>query len=226
MSKREKKAAATREAILNAAMRVVGKHGYGKASIARIADEAGVAHGLIYTYFKNQQDLFNQLLPHVGEAMLRYIAEQIADSQSLAERERRGLDANFDYLARHPAIHRILNEAAFFAPPVHQAYLRRMASGYTRSLKRGHEAGELKGFDADELEVLAYMMIGAREFLLERYASRDGTIEDLPEPVKRTYLKAFCRCFGLEDASFDNNSNDDKTRDVADRRDAQENHHS
>ncbi|WP_342641034.1 TetR/AcrR family transcriptional regulator [Rhodoligotrophos ferricapiens] len=204
MARREEKAAATREAILKAAMRVVGRHGYGKASIARIAEEAGVAHGLIYVYFKNQQDLFDQLLPYVGEVMLRHIADQIAETEHLADRERRGLNANFEFMQKNPAMHRIFNEAAFFAQPVHQAFLRRMASGYTRSLKRSYDTGELKGFGEDELEVLAYMMIGAREFLLERYAVRDGLINDLPEPVKCTYLKAFIRCFGLDENEVEN----------------------
>lgn len=198
MAKRAEKALATRQAILDAAAVVVGRHGYAKASIGRIAEEAGVAHGLIYLYFKNQQDLFDQLLPHVGETMLRYIARATLDARSFAERERKGLDANFAYLQRHPALHRILNEAAFFAPEAHQQYLRLMARGYTRSLQRGWAAGEVKGYDESELEVIAYMMIGAREYLLERYAARGGQIDALPDHVKRTYLHMVARSLGID----------------------------
>lgn len=198
MAKRAEKAQATRQAILDAAAVVVGQRGYAKASVGRIADEAGVAQGLIYLYFENQQDLFDQLLPHVGEAMLRYIAEATMDAQTFAERECKGLDANFDYLRRHPALHRILNEAAFFAPEAHQQYLRRMAGGYTRSLKKGWAAGEISGYDESELEVIAYMIIGAREYLLERYASRGTEIDELPDHVKRTYLRMVARSLGLK----------------------------
>ncbi len=202
MAKRAEKAQATRQAILDAAAVVVGRHGYGKASIGRIAEEAGVAHGLIYLYFKNQQDLFDQLLPHVGEAMLRYIAEATLDAATFSERERRGLDANFAFLQRHPALHRILNEAAFFAPEAHQQYLRRMAGGYTRSLQRGWAAGEITGYDESELEVIAYMMIGAREYLLERYAAQGTAISDLPAEVKMTYLRMVARSLGLDSRSM------------------------
>lgn len=203
MGKRQQKAEATREAILNAAAKVVGRYGYGKATIARIAAEAGVAHGLIYLYFENQQDLFDQLLPSIGETMLRYIGEQISHARTTADRERLGLKANFEYLQKHPALHRILNEAAFFAPEAHHAYLRRMADGYTRSLQRGYDSGEVRGYERDELEVLAYMVIGAREFLLERYAVQDGAIHDLPDEVKRTYLKAVARSLGIDPARMD-----------------------
>lgn len=198
MGRRQQKAEATREAILQAAARVVGRVGYAKASIARIAEEANVAHGLIYLYFDNQQDLFNQLLPHVGEAMLTHIREEAGRALTVQERERRGLKANFEYLNRHPDLHRILNEAAFFAPEAHHAYLKRMASGYTRSLRRGFEAGEISGYDAEELEILAFMMIGAREYLLERYMAHDGVIDPMPEKVRRTYLKTVARGLGID----------------------------
>ncbi len=202
MAKRAQKAQATRQAILDAAAVVVGRHGYGKASIGRIAEEAGVAHGLIYLYFKNQQDLFDQLLPHVGESMLRFIAEATQDAKTFTERERKGLDANFAYLQHHPALHRILNEAAFFAPHAHQQYLRRMAGGYTRSLHRGWLAGEITGYDEADLEVIAYMMIGAREYLLERYAARGSEIADLPDTVKMTYLRIVARSLGLDSSAI------------------------
>lgn len=198
MGKRQEKAVATREAILQAAARVVGRVGYAKASIARIAEEAGVAHGLIYLYFKNQQDLFDQLLPSVGEEMLRYIGQRAGRAETAADRERLGLKANFEYLNRHPALHRILNEAAFFAPEAHHNYLKRMAEGYTRSLRRGYEAREFDGYDPEELEILAFMMIGAREYLLERYMAHDGKIDPLPEKVRRTYLKTVARGLGLD----------------------------
>ncbi|MEY8839001.1 TetR/AcrR family transcriptional regulator [Cribrihabitans sp. XS_ASV171] len=202
MAKRAEKAQATRKAILDAAAVVVGRHGYGKASIGRIAEEAGVAHGLIYRYFENQQDLFDQLLPHVGEEMLRYIAKATLDAKTFAERERQGLDANFAFLEKNPALHRILNEAAFFAPEAHQQYLRRMASGYTRSLHRGWAAQEISGYDESELEVIGYMMIGAREYLLERFAVQGTSIDALPDHVKRTYLRVVSRSLGIDPAKM------------------------
>lgn len=78
-----------------------------------------------------------------------------------------------------------------------------MADGYTRSLQRGYDSGEVQGYERDELEVLAYMVIGAREFLLERYAVQDGAIHDLPDEVKRTYLKAVARSLGIDPARMD-----------------------
>ena len=105
--------------------------------------------------------------------------------------------------------------AAFFAPEAHQVYLKRMSTAYTRSLRRGHDAGEIEGYDADELEILAVMMIGAREYLLERYMAHGGQIDPMPEKVRRTYLKAVARSLCIDPNAV--LSGQVKRDDVADR---------
>lgn len=59
-----------REKILEAALAVLGREGYQNTSIKAIAEEAGVAQGLIHYYFKSKQEL-------VSAALLR-CTEQIA----------------------------------------------------------------------------------------------------------------------------------------------------
>ena len=197
-SKREKRAREAREAIFTAAAKVVGRVGYGKASMAAIAAEANISYGKIYLYFENQQDLFNKLLPHIGEAMLNYIAEKTRHAKSTAERERLGIEANLHYVHTHPELHRVLNEAAFFAPESYRAYFGRMVESYRRSLLKGIRNGELRHYSDEETETLALMFIGAREYMLQHYTVQDGVIEEPPPAVQRTYLKAFALALGLD----------------------------
>ncbi len=49
--------AASRERILEAAFSVLSRQGYEKTSIKEIAEEAGVAQGLVHYYFKSKQQL-------------------------------------------------------------------------------------------------------------------------------------------------------------------------
>ena len=197
MGKRAQKAKETKEAIYQAAAKVVGRVGYAKASMAAIAAEAGVSYGGIYLYFENQQDLFNKLLPHIGEAMLTYIAEETKGARTTAERERLGLQANLTYVHRNPELHRVLNEAAFFAPDSYKTYFKRMVDGYRRSLQLGIRKGELQHFTEEETETLALMFIGAREYMLQRYSVRDDLIEMPPVEVQHTYLKAYAMALGF-----------------------------
>jgi len=48
----------TRADLLEAAARVFKRHGYERASIAEIADEAGYSHGAVYSNFDGKDDLF------------------------------------------------------------------------------------------------------------------------------------------------------------------------
>ena len=59
----------TREKILQAAFRVLSRQGYENASIKEIAEEAGVAQGLVHYYFKSKQQLVLGVLAIVCQDM-------------------------------------------------------------------------------------------------------------------------------------------------------------
>lgn len=185
------KNAETRRRLIDAAAVVVGRHGYAGASIARITSEAGVAHGTFYLHFANQQALFDVLLPELGRAMLDSLTAAIKDSQSLEEIERRGLIANFEYLARHPEIYRVMNEAELYAPAAFRQHLQEIQTRYVRSLRRSRDHGGLRDFADTELETVAALLTGARAYLLMMFC-RDGNAIRPVEPSRlETYLDVF-----------------------------------
>ncbi len=51
-----------RKVITQAAMKMFSDEGYQSSSISKIAKEAGVSKGLIYTYFENKEDLLRQVI--------------------------------------------------------------------------------------------------------------------------------------------------------------------
>jgi len=59
----------TREKILQAAFTVLSRQGYGNTSIKEIAEEAGVAQGLVHYYFKSKQLLVLEVLNFVCKKM-------------------------------------------------------------------------------------------------------------------------------------------------------------
>jgi AcrR family transcriptional regulator len=64
-----------REKILQAAFAVLSRQGYENVSIKDIADEAGVAQGLVHYYFKSKQQLVLAVLFEVCRKMNVYTAE-------------------------------------------------------------------------------------------------------------------------------------------------------
>jgi AcrR family transcriptional regulator len=62
MAKRtQEQAAETREAVLRAARQLFASQGYAAASVAAIAEAAGVTKGALFHHFKNKEELFLQI---------------------------------------------------------------------------------------------------------------------------------------------------------------------
>lgn len=75
----------SREKILQAAFAVLSREGYENTSIHDIAEEAGVAQGLVHYYFKSKQKLVLAVLFEVCQKMNVYTAEGTAGALAAFE---------------------------------------------------------------------------------------------------------------------------------------------
>jgi len=82
-----------RRAILDAAERVFGDHGYAETTIDAVAAEAGISKGSIYNYFQGKEDLFVQVFSRVADAGYGQAQRLIDSDRPPAEK----LDALVDY---------------------------------------------------------------------------------------------------------------------------------
>src|SRR5687768_14860013 len=64
-----------RRQILDAAIRVFARQGYNACRVSDIADEAGVAYGLVYHYFKSKDEVLDTLFLERWGVLLEAIAE-------------------------------------------------------------------------------------------------------------------------------------------------------
>ncbi|MPZ31476.1 MAG: TetR family transcriptional regulator [Rhodospirillales bacterium] len=186
---RAEKSEKTRRAIVEAAARIIGRYGYENASIARIAARARIAHGTFYKHFGSRQDLFDRVLPEMGDRLLEFIQANVDRHAAGAHREEQRLRAYIKFLVRNPWFQRLVNDSEVMAPKAHKAYFERLASGYVRGLTRSIARNEIKAFDRTELECVAYILMATRLYLAQRYAYSHGSVSDPPEAVVRTYVK-------------------------------------
>ena len=82
-----------RRVILDAAVRVFARQGFHTCRVADIADEAGVAYGLVYHYFASKDAILDTLFLERWDVMVAAIAE--ADASPLAPREKLYAIASF-----------------------------------------------------------------------------------------------------------------------------------
>jgi TetR/AcrR family fatty acid metabolism transcriptional regulator len=64
-----------RRVILDAAVRVFARQGFHTCRVSDIADEAGVAYGLVYHYFSSKEEILDTLFLERWDVMLQAIAE-------------------------------------------------------------------------------------------------------------------------------------------------------
>jgi AcrR family transcriptional regulator len=71
-----------RRNILDAAVRVFARQGFHSTRVSDIADEAGVAYGLVYHYFKSKDEVLNELFSERWSLLLAAIEEADASGES------------------------------------------------------------------------------------------------------------------------------------------------
>jgi len=74
-SPRSKRSLRTRERILAAATEVFARYGFHGARVADIADQAGIAYGLVYHYFDNKDDILGAIFSERWSQYVSYIDE-------------------------------------------------------------------------------------------------------------------------------------------------------
>jgi TetR/AcrR family fatty acid metabolism transcriptional regulator len=92
-ARNEKLAAEKRRLILDAAVRVFARQGFNQCRVSDIADEAGVAYGLVYHYFRSKDEVLDTLFLERWNVMLDVIRDLYG--QDLAPREKLYAIASF-----------------------------------------------------------------------------------------------------------------------------------
>jgi TetR/AcrR family fatty acid metabolism transcriptional regulator len=82
-----------RRVILDAAVRVFARQGFHTCRVSDIADEAGVAYGLVYHYFQSKDEVLDTLFLERWELMLAAIDE--IDAQPIGPRAKLEAIASF-----------------------------------------------------------------------------------------------------------------------------------
>lgn len=186
---RTERAQLIRDALFSAASEIVGEVGYQGASISSITQRAGVAQGTFYNHFKSRQDILDQLLPTLGRQLLEHVRTSARGGRDLAEKEELSFKSFFTFLSKTPHFFRILNEAESFAPEAYKTHLGLVTDSYVKFLTHARADGELQGYEARELEVIAFVLVASRSYLAWRFARGEDGVTTIPPWVVKAYLK-------------------------------------
>ena len=109
--------------ITAAAREEFARRGFDGARVERIIRRAGVNKQLLFYYYHSKRGLFHTVLVQVAEELEGALASLALPTGQSLERIRHALEAQYDFLARHPDSVNLLiqtprGEVASFAPAV------------------------------------------------------------------------------------------------------------
>lgn len=103
------------EQILEAAYTCIAREGYANVSLRQIAQEAGVAVSQISYHFKNKEGLLLAVISQAADRYNKLLKENIALSQSPAERGQRLISLFKDALLKDAALFKVIYDSAGLA---------------------------------------------------------------------------------------------------------------
>jgi AcrR family transcriptional regulator len=137
-----------RRQILDAAVRVFARQGFHATRVSDIADEAGVAYGLVYHYFRSKDEVLNELFVERWSLLLAAIEE--TDRAGGPHRSRLAAVASFiiDSYRHDPELMKVIivevTRAANSFGQTHLPEIRRAYQSIAKIVADGQEAGAFR----------------------------------------------------------------------------------
>lgn len=157
-----------RRAILEAAIRVFARQGYHATRVSDIADEAGVAYGLVYHYFRSKEAVMTELFTERWSLLLAAGEEVMAGDGG--PREKLAAIAGFiiDSYRHNPELMKvIIIEVTRAANSFGRTHLPEIRQAYDQVARIVAEAQEQGSFRADiDPDFVGMSFYGAIEQLL------------------------------------------------------------
>jgi TetR/AcrR family transcriptional regulator, fatty acid metabolism regulator protein len=188
-----------RRQILDAAVRVFARQGFHTCRVSDIADEAGVAYGLVYHYFESKDQILDTLFLERWNVMLAAIAE--ADASERSPREKLAAIAGFivDSYRHDPDLMKvIIVEVTRAANTFGRTHLETMRDAYgliAAIVRRAQADGAFRDEITPEFAALAFY--GSIEQVLTGWIFEGVPVpDDELERAKVLIVETICR--GIE----------------------------
>jgi TetR/AcrR family transcriptional regulator, fatty acid metabolism regulator protein len=176
-----------RRQILDAAVRAFARKGYHACRVGEIAEEAGVAYGLVYHYFGSKEEVLQTIFRETWTLMLARIEEMEEEGDPASEQVRKVTALLLRTWKRDPDLVRVLVREVTRSPEQLQQQIEEIGHAYEaleRIIRRGQESGEFRS-ELDP-QLAATVFYGALEEVLTGWVM--GQLPDGEDAVAKAEL--------------------------------------
>jgi AcrR family transcriptional regulator len=185
-----------RRLILDAAVRVFARQGFHTCRVSDIADEAGVAYGLVYHYFSSKEQILDTLFLERWDVMLQAISE--ADGSDLGPEEKLLTIAGFiiDSYRHDPELMKVIivevTRAANTFGLTHLDKIRDAYAGIAQIVAQAQEDGRFRREITPEFAAQAFY--GSVEQVLTGWIFDSSAVGEVElERAKTMIVDTICR---------------------------------
>lgn len=179
--------------ILTAAIKVFAERGFSQSTISQIAQEAGVADGTIYLYFKNKDDILVQFYERMTEHVSTRFWEAVESGKTAVEKLHNLIHAHLDLFQSEP------NGAIVYQGETHlqwrlvQEPTRQMSKMYRDVISQVVALGQQEGAIRKDLYVglVKRLINGAVDEVINTWihTGRDHDLASMAEPLVDLFIK-------------------------------------
>jgi len=158
---RAQAAADRRRQILDAAVRVFARQGFHGCRVSDIADEAGVAYGLVYHYFRSKEEVLDTLFLERWDVLVATI-DEVAAREDMAPRDQLHVIASFivDSYRYDPDLMKVIivevTRAANSFGRTHLVKIREAYDGIAGIVERAQTEGTFKSDVTPQYAAMAF----------------------------------------------------------------------
>lgn len=178
--------------ILQAAITVFAERGFSQSTISQIAQEAGVADGTIYLYFKNKDDILVQFY----EAMTDHVSERfwkaVAEGRTAIDKLSNLIYAHLDLFERQPTGAIVYQGETHLQWRLVQEPTRQMSKMYRDVISEIVDQGQKEGTIRKDLYVglVKRLINGAVDEVINTWihTGRDHDLASMAEPLVDLFI--------------------------------------
>ena len=150
----------TKDAVVQAAIRIFSNNGYSCATMEDIANDASVAKGTIYYYFKSKEEIFNYIISEGMNAIKDRVQEEVKNQTSPLNKLKKIYDIQLNFINEHKDFIKVVM-SQMWGNELRQMEIRLIIQKYISDIEvyvcEAMEAGQIEKCDT---ALLAYTVFG------------------------------------------------------------------
>lgn len=189
-----------KQEILQAAVHVYVAKGYAAANLSDVAEQAGLAHGLVYYYFKNKKQLFRELYEYMMDRSLQYTMAYFEQNAPVLEQFKNYALLNCERVVKDPQTQRFYMRISLDLHHLYEPgeispfdWMKSFIKPMVQAIERGIQQGVIRQGDANLMSMQFWGAISQGvnylDQLLQDFTSQDMTETEINNALSEKFAQ-------------------------------------